>query len=191
MSSKSDTLGIGVSGGEYEYSKRQVTDSNGGIVVTEQTGGKKKLVKDVLNSRVPFQKPSGEKVCDVSAQQHLNVTGGDYALIDPETDEPQYVFSQGKSFVGSSWKITDGESNEPVAKLEAEGKITTFFRRSNMNRFTLPGSYEITDPTGQRVGEVSTGWLSSTYRITLQDHAPVKDALIFSPLFIHRFEASR
>jgi hypothetical protein len=127
-------------------------------------------------------------VCGFSPQQSINISGGDYALVDPTSESEEIVFTQTSSFIGSEWKVTYSQSETQIAHLKSQGKIGTFLRRSDQFRWILSGTYVIRDSDENIVGEVSTERFSSKYTIQLQEEAPVRNALILSPLLIHTFE---
>ena len=193
--SQIDSIEVGINSGMYECMvegpELEVTDSAGSRVITTPPKDFKENVDDALSLQMEFEKPNGETMCRLVAQQYVKFTGGDYALIDPKSEDEIIIFSQTSSFVGSEWEITDGQTSKQLARLKSQGKIGTYLRRSEQFRWILSCTYTIRNSDGNIVGEISKDKFSSKYTIRLQEEAPVKDALIFSPLLIHTFETTR
>lgn len=189
-----DGVNLSIPSGTYNCmvnaSALEVTDSSGTKRITTPPADFKDELNTAISLQRQFSTPDGDTICFFGAKQHINITGGNYVLISPETGSEQIQFTQTSSYVGSECEITDPQTDQHLGRLKSQGKLITFLRRSSQFRWLISGTYTIYDSNDRIVGEVSTGNLSSKYTVQLQETAPFKNALIFTPILIHTFEKS-
>jgi uncharacterized protein YxjI len=157
-----DITGIDLSDSEYTVvqsiirNKYRAEDSAGNTVLR----AKQNLFQ--LKEKFPFVDDDGTEVFTVEAEGILDVAG-DYMLVDSTTEENIAVLDNDFSLFQDTWKIRDPDSEAVVAELNSRGALVTLVRNSvPFANLLIPTKYEITDSTGNHVGDISG-------RISLKD----------------------
>lgn len=188
----SELFDLEVTGGTYtvntttgSFAASKIYRPNGELLLTYEPDG-------VLNvdRRMAYVDSSGNKVFDVSGQQKVNKTGGDYALVEPDTEEAQIVLSQNFSLSKSKWEISDA-NGRTIATAASQSMPFGLLRNKPIFRRVIPCEYTIKTPDGSRVGTIMNGWMSSTYSVTIQEDAPVKLALLLTGMAVHKLEVRK
>jgi len=183
--------GIDLTDSEYQVvqslirNKYKATDEAGNVVIR----GKQKMFK--LKEEFPFVDADGEEVFTVKAGGIIDVAGN-YVLSDAETGEDVAILDNDYSLFQDTWKIRDADTEAKIAEINSRGALTTIARHYLPLGGLIPHKYEITDQSGDHVGNIS-GQVSikDKYDITIDDASDVpKETVVAAAMVIDAIQGN-
>jgi uncharacterized protein YxjI len=164
---------------------RYTVYDEGGEAVLE---GKQKLLK--MKEEFPFEHPDGTPAFTVKAQQVFDVAG-DYAIVDPETDEPVLVLGKQFTFFHHAWTISDAEGRL-LARAESRSTLLDVLRSVSSIFALIPYRYAIEDADGEPIGEIRERFsFRDKYDVAVEDAGEVpRSALLAAAIVIDALEGN-
>jgi uncharacterized protein YxjI len=184
MAETYDISGLDLYGDRYEVvqslirNKYKATDGEGNVVLR----GKQKMFK--MKEEFPFVDGDGEEVFTVTAGGVIDVAGN-YVLSDARTGEDLVVLDNDFSVFRDTWTIRDPDGSA-LAEINSRGALITLARAYVPFGALIPHKYEITDPEGGHVGNISGKFsLRDRYAITIDDASSVpREVVVASAMVI-------
>jgi uncharacterized protein YxjI len=186
-----DIAGIDISDDRYTVvqslvrNKYRAEDAAGNTVLQ----GKQKMLK--MKEEFPFTDASGNDVFTVKAGGIIDVAGN-YVLSDAQTGEDLVVLDNDYSIFQDTWKIRDAETEAKLAEINSRGALVTLARQNLPFGGWIPHKYEITDQTGEHVGNISGAFsLKDKYEITIDDASNVpKEPVVAAAMVIDAIQGN-
>ena len=177
--------GIDLTDSEYQVvqslirNKYKATDAAGNVVLR----GKQKMFK--MKEEFPFTDGEGNDVFTVKAGGIIDVAGN-YVLTDAQTGEDIAILDNDYSIFQDTWKIRDAETEAKIAEINSRGAMITAVRNLVPFGEWIPHKYEITDQSGDHVGNISGQFsMKDTYDITIDDASDVpKETVVAAAMVI-------
>lgn len=152
-----------------EYEARDVTGDT-------LFSGKYEMYRE--KDTVRFTGPDGDEVCTVTASGTWDIAG-DYLLTDSHTGEDLVVFENDFSVLRDAWRVRDADDGSLLAEVESRGTLVTVGRKVLPLGQWIGHEYEITDPDGDTVGAIESGFaIFDEYDVTITDTGSVPTAPI-------------
>jgi uncharacterized protein YxjI len=145
--------------------------------------GKQKLFK--MKEEFPFVDADGNEVFTVKAGGIVDVAGN-YILTDAQTGEEVAVLDNDFSIFQDTWTVWDGQRETKLAEINSRGALITLARHYiPIVGPLIPHKYEITDRTGEHVGNIDAQWsLRDRYDITIDDASDVPSDLVVAAAMV-------
>ncbi|SNZ17486.1 hypothetical protein SAMN06269185_3039 [Natronoarchaeum philippinense] len=183
--------GIDLTDSEYQVvqslirNKYKATDAAGNVVLR----GKQKMFK--MKEEFPFTDGEGNDVFTVKAGGIIDVAGN-YVLTDAQTGEDVAILDNDYSIFQDTWKIRDAETEAKIAEINSRGAMITAARNLVPFGEWIPHKYEITDQSGDHVGNISGQMsLKDTYDITIDDASDVpKETVVAAAMVIDAIQGN-
>ncbi|GGN06591.1 LURP-one-related/scramblase family protein [Halarchaeum nitratireducens] len=165
--------------------KYAVRDSAGEVVLR----GKQKLFK--LKEQFPFVNGDGEDAFTVKAGGILDVAGN-YAIVDDATGAEVVVLDEDWSWFAENWTVRDPDTGAALATISSKNKLLEVLRHFVGAAGLIPHKYEIADPEGNHVGDISGQFsLRDAYTVTIGDASDVpKEAVVAAACVLDALEGS-
>lgn len=163
--------------------KYVVRDSAGTVALR----GKQKMLK--MKEEFPFVNGDDEDAFTVKAGGIMDIAGN-YTITDAGTGEEVVVLDEDYSLFAENWTIRDPDTGEALATIRSKSKLLSVARHLVVLANLVPNRYEIFDPEGDHVGDI-TGQLSlkDTYTVTIDDASDVpKEAVLASACVLDALE---
>jgi uncharacterized protein YxjI len=169
----------------FVRNKYKALDSEGNVVLR----GKQKLMK--LKEQFPFVDADGEEVFEVKAGGIVDIAGN-YLLTDSRTGEDLVILDNDYSILQDRWTIRDAETEAKLAEITSRGAAVTIARNVVPFGHFIPHKYEITDASGDHVGDIDGQFsLKDTYQITIDDASDVpKEAVVAAAMVIDAIQGN-
>jgi uncharacterized protein YxjI len=169
----------------FVRNKYKALDSEGNVVLR----GKQKLMK--LKEQFPFVDADGEEVFEVKAGGIVDIAGN-YLLTDSRTGEDLVILDNDYSILQDRWTIRDAETEAKLAEITSRGAAVTIARNVVPFGHFIPHKYEITDASGDHVGDIDGQFsLKDTYEITIDDASDVpKEAVVAAAMVIDAIQGN-
>jgi uncharacterized protein YxjI len=145
-----------------------------------------------MKEEFPFVDGDGNEVSTIKADGISDIAGS-YTLTDAQTGEAVVILDNDFSTFQDTWKLRDATTEAKVAEITSRGAAVTFARQAlPFGSAIFPHEYEITDQTGDHVGDIS-GQLSltDTYDISIDDASDVpKEAIVAAAMVIDAIQGN-
>jgi uncharacterized protein YxjI len=163
--------------------KYEVRDSNGNLALR----GKQKMLK--MKEEFPFVNGDDEDAFTVKAGGIMDVAGT-YTITDDGTGEDVVVLDEDLSLFAENWTIRDPDSGETLATIRSKSKVLSVLRHLIGAANLFPNKYEIFDPDGGHVGNITGQFsLKDTYTVTIDDASDVpKEAVLATACVLDALE---
>lgn len=142
-----------------------------------------------VKEEFPFVTGDGEDAFTVKAGGITDIAGN-YTITDAGTGEEVVVLDEDFSLFVENWTVRDPETGEALATIRSKSKLLSVARHLVLLANLVPNRYEIFDPEGDHVGDI-TGQLSlkDTYTVTIDDASDVpKEAVLASACVLDALE---
>jgi len=165
--------------------KYKAMDPRGNVVIR----GKQKMFK--MKEEFPFVDGSGREVFTVKAGGIIDVAGN-YVLTDAQTGEDLVILDNDYSIFQDTWTIRDAETEAKLAAITSRGGLVTVARNVLPFGEWIPHKYEITDQSGNHVGNIDGEFsLKDRYTITIDDASDVpKEPVIAAAMVIDAIQGN-
>jgi uncharacterized protein YxjI len=163
--------------------KYEVRDSAGNLALR----GKQKMLK--MKEEFPFVNGDDEDAFTVKAGGIMDVAGN-YTIVDAGTDQEVVVLDEDLSLFAENWTIRDPDSGETLATIRSKSKVLSVLRHLIGAANLFPNKYEIFDPEGDHVGDITGQFsLKDTYSVTIDDASDVpKEAVLAAACVLDALE---
>jgi uncharacterized protein YxjI len=163
--------------------KYEVRDSAGNLALR----GKQKMLK--MKEEFPFVNGDDEDAFTVKAGGIMDVAGT-YTITDDGTGEDVVVLDEDYSLFAENWTIRDPDSGETLATIKSKSKVLSVLRHVIGAVNLFPNKYEIFDPDGDHVGDITGQFsLKDTYTVTIDDASDVpKEAVLAAACVLDALE---
>jgi len=183
--------GIDLTDNEYQVvqslirNKYKATDAAGNVVLR----GKQKMFK--MKEEFPFTDGDGTDVFTVKAGGIIDVAGN-YVLTDAQTGEDIAILDNDYSIFQDTWTIRDADTETKIAQIDSRGALVTAARNFLPLGEWIPHKYEITDQSGDHVGNISGQMsLKDKYDITIDDASDVpKETVVAAAMVIDAIQGN-